>query len=157
MPELYRKNNLTVLDSHFNEILEEIRTELNNSVMNEILLNTIQEKYFTESSWDMYIVSAIRFLTSYGYQKNHDEFSAFLEVPMTGRQFAQTAVENQGQDADQIQIMALCKVLPISLTVVYVDLTPGDQPNYHHFNENYRKSSSHINLLYRPGHYDLLV
>merc|ERR1712004_382034 len=61
----------TTLDiwENFNEILEEIRTELNNSVMNEILLNTIQEKYFTESSWDMYIVSAIRFLTSYGYQK----------------------------------------------------------------------------------------
>ena len=74
-------------------------------------------------------------------------------------------VECLGQDADEMQIRAICSVVDIDLSVYYVDLsgTSSDRPNVH----NYKGSSSSsedadsvrssVCLLYRPGHYDLLI
>ena len=58
-----------------------------------------------------------------------------------------------GQDADHLAINALAMALNVHLEIAYLDGTPGDL-NHHHFNE---EGAPKISLLYRPGHYDVLV
>lgn len=77
-------------------------------------------------------------------------------------------VECLGQDADEMQIRAICSVVDIDLSVYYVDLsgTSSDRPNVHNYrgsssssvsSENADSVRSSVCLLYRPGHYDLLI
>ena len=61
----------------------------------------------------------------------------------------------------QVQIVALCSFFKISLRVVYLDQSAGDKCNVHFIEPDTSSTGAQctdtgIQLLYRPGHYDIL-
>lgn len=58
-----------------------------------------------------------------------------------------------GSEADHLSVMATAKALDMCLEVSYLDASPGDL-SVHLINET---GKSKMHLLYRPGHYDLLL
>ena len=57
------------------------------------------------------------------------------------------------READHIHITSLTNALGVCVTVCYMDRTDGGHVNDHKFPED---GTPQVNLLYRPGHYDVL-
>ena len=58
------------------------------------------------------------------------------------------------KESDQIHIIALTDALGVCVRVVYMDRGGNQSVNHHDFPED--GSRPLVNLLYRPGHYDIL-
>jgi len=172
--------DFTTLDiwENFEDILDVIESKLENRLnLPENILASILNEYFNEAAYDNYIVSNMRFLTSYGLQLNKgmdpgDSYTNYIAIDQSNfinmRLYCNNNIECMGQDADAIQIRALSHVIGLSTKVCYVDLSKPDgynvdqelvRPDFHKFNEEVVQEGGqfHINLLYRPGHYDLLI
>lgn len=67
--------------------------------------------------------------------------------------FSHQEVEPMAKESDQIHIIALTDALGVCVRVVYMD-RGGNSVNHHDFPED--GSRPLVNLLYRPGHYDIL-
>merc|ERR1712157_502474 len=101
---------------NFEEILDSIEEQIDGNGLNgqttESILNKLLENYFNESVHDNYIVSTIRFLTSYGLQSNKNEYEPFLlgldPNYINMKLYCNHNVECLGQDADEMQIRAIC-------------------------------------------------
>lgn len=57
------------------------------------------------------------------------------------------------READHLHISALTSALGICVRVIYMDRGEGGEVNAHEFPEG---GTPQIQLLYRPGHYDIL-
>jgi len=155
--------DFTTMDIHemFDDVLGEIYQKMSGNLLPEQTLDEALASYFNDQNYDSYIVSTFRFLTSLGLQKKQDEYIHYLEnLDAVGgmKGYCNREVECQNKDADQIHIMALVGLLQVSVKVSYVDLSPGNSANVHNFGDEWKQGEiPHINLLYRPGHYDLLI
>jgi len=159
----------TTLDIHenFDDILQEMFQIHADKRLADVALDDILAKYFNDSGWDNYIVCTMRMLTSLGLQRRQDHYVNFITAfECAGvKDFCQRHVEAPTTEADQVQILALGESLQMSTTVIYADMSPGTgengaTPHYHHFGDEFKEANqvaSHITLLYRPGHYDLMV
>ena len=58
------------------------------------------------------------------------------------------------KESDHIHIIALTDALGVCVRVVYMDRGGDSSVNHHDFPEDNSRPS--VNLLYRPGHYDIL-
>lgn len=102
----------------------------------------------------------LRLLTSAQIRSNPDDYLAFIELgPQDAnlQKWCERCVDAVGVDADQVQLIALAKALQIEIVVA--NLGSGMETDDLQISQfNYRKTDSDpsINLLYRPGHYDLL-
>jgi len=59
-----------------------------------------------------------------------------------------------GNDADQVEVAALCSRFQFNLTIAYVNGQPN-RVTLHKF-VHHAPSMPEAAMLYRPGHYDLL-
>ncbi|TFJ84944.1 hypothetical protein NSK_003972 [Nannochloropsis salina CCMP1776] len=111
-----------------------------------------------------YMVWYCRLLTS-GYLKKHkEEYEAFLDASYRDMDdFCVREVEPTGKECEQVQIMALVRALGVSVRIEYLDgraLPPGGQLPCHVLpdeRDGGKEEVVPVTLLYRPGHYDLLV
>ncbi|KAK2465547.1 hypothetical protein APHAL10511_002439 [Amanita phalloides] len=107
------------------------------------------------------IVAYLRLLTSAQLRLNEDEYLPFLFHPELGelmpdvRAFCENFVEGSGKEADHVQMTALCTVLRLNLKVAYLDGRMGTVDFVEFRND--LTTDEHIMLLYRPGHYDILI
>lgn len=53
-------------------------------------------------------------------------------------------------------MMALCSALGVAVRVTYIDATPGDGAHTVHIPDGAPPGTVTLDLLYRPGHYDVL-
>ena len=111
------------------------------------IMNAWTESIYSANS----AVMVFRLLASAYLRLHKEEYEVYLEEGKYEDLCRNT--ECLGQDADHLAINALAMALNVHLEIAYLDGTPGDL-NYHHFNE---KGAPKISLLYRPGHYDILV
>lgn len=120
------------------------------------------------------IVVFLRILCS-AYLKTHaDDFAPFLfsleddprffdEGAPSLEQFCSFYVEAVGKEADNIQITALTRALGVHIRIAYLDQSGPSggfgEENEVDFHEFEPESPLKLNsaLLYRPGHYDLLL
>jgi len=107
------------------------------------------EAYFQEQSLADYLIVYLRILTSAELRLKTEWYSNFIEEK-TLEEFCQLEVEPMYKESDHIHIIALTTVLARGVRVIYMDRGTGAS---HDFPED---STPCINLLYRPGHYDIL-
>ena len=120
-------------------------------------------------------VMLLRLLTSAYLQSHADDYMAFITEELIGSNqeqtpmqlFCQRNVECMGVESDQIHIVALCNALRCKVSIIYLDdsfsetttpLVIGDALSYERDEilGNIPFPLASINMLYRPGHYDLI-
>ncbi|KAI0744790.1 cysteine proteinase [Earliella scabrosa] len=107
------------------------------------------------------IVVYLRLLTSAEIKTNPD-YAAFLFHPETGDQmdpenFCNNFVEAVGKEADHVQMNALATALKVNVNVAYLDGHDQEgKVSFVPFQNAPFTFLEPINLLYRPGHYDIL-
>ena len=108
-------------------------------------------EHFFRSSVGNYIVQFFRYLTSDYLLTHTQNYEVFLPEEITMDVFCQNEVNIPGRDFDHVQILALCKSIGVGIRIVYADNSPT--LNSYVVPEGV---PTVLNLLYRPGHYDLL-
>lgn len=103
------------------------------------------------------LVMYFRFMTS-GYLKtNAILFENYIFDYNGMDHYCQTEVDPIDREADQISMMALISYVEIPIKIVYLDQNlqylEGQEMV---LPEDAKSENIHINMLYRPGHYDLL-
>lgn len=114
------------------------------------------------------IVVFLRYLTSSFIRLKSDDYLPFLfayegnlpldEMGMPDiNQFCQREVESFGKEADHIQMSALSQALNVKINLCYLDSSQknDEQVDWHTIGENSNENIN-VNLLYRPGHIDLI-
>ncbi len=94
---------------------------------------------------------------------HEDDYFAFILglAPhcATVRQFCEVEVEAVNNEADQLQIMALARAFRVGVRIAYLDASPGEQATLLVFPQDEDATEADfpriVNVLYRPGHYDV--
>ncbi|KAI3612679.1 otubain-like cysteine protease [Moniliophthora roreri] len=108
------------------------------------------------------IVMYLRMLTSAQLRLDPDSYAPFLFHPELGepmevREFCEHFVEATGKEADHVQMTALSRALQINIDIAYLDgRGVNGAVEFVKFQDAKTKLKP-ICLLYRPGHYDILV
>jgi ubiquitin thioesterase protein OTUB1 len=58
------------------------------------------------------------------------------------------------RESDHIHVIAITKATNVPVRVVYMDRSDQDETTEHNFPED--STSPKLDILYRPGHYDIL-
>jgi len=98
-----------------------------------------------------YVVCWMRLVASAELQKQPDFYIHFLPDVCQISDFCRREVEPLGVDIDHVVITALSTGMNVGVRVVCLERTPG-KPQIIDFCSD----SPKINLLFRPGHYDIL-
>ncbi|KAF9556457.1 cysteine proteinase [Agrocybe pediades] len=122
----------------------------------ERLLQSFQNPEVSNS-----IVIYLRFVTSAHIKLNRESYEGFLVHPdtkdiMDVDSFCANVVQAMGREADHVEIEALCRALYLNVDVAYLTGVRGDGVDFIKFH-NRDEGEGAITLLYRPGHYDILV
>jgi len=106
------------------------------------------------------IIVYLRFLSSTHLRLNPDLYGPFLEPPYYDNVslFCAQCIEAFGKDADHVGILALARAIQVGVDVSYLDRSDtGEEPIVHEFRpDDWREGDEKVELLYRPGHYDIL-
>ncbi|KDP23263.1 hypothetical protein JCGZ_23096 [Jatropha curcas] len=138
------------------------------SVNHDELINRSRDQSISD-----YVVMFFRFVTSGEIRRRSDFFEPFILglTNATVEQFCKSSVEPMGEESDHVHITALSDALGVPIRVVYLDRsscdTGGVSVNHHDFipmasdvpnpaTDGSVTKNPFINLLYRPGHYDIL-
>ncbi|KAI9356562.1 peptidase C65 Otubain-domain-containing protein [Zopfochytrium polystomum] len=126
----------------------------------DALLEKFQIEYISDT-----IVCYLRLVTAATLKLNEDLYSAFiLDKYPTLNDFIGAEVEPMNIEADHIHIVAMVNAFGVNVLVDNLDLSAGTNMNVHDFSpfEPFEGEAAAgakekvIELLYRPGHYDLL-
>jgi len=139
--------------------------QFQNLTSGQLTLDNLLES-FRDFSTSNSIVTFLRLLTGTSLKENADVYAPFLLVDhLTIDSFCASEVEPMAKEADHCQIEALAsRALGCILGVEYLDLSTGENCNYHLFSSSSSPTGSEVEtqkqtpiaLLYRPGHYDIL-
>ncbi|CDO70422.1 hypothetical protein BN946_scf184999.g63 [Trametes cinnabarina] len=120
-------------------------------------------KAFNEPETSNSVVMYLRLLASAHIKGNPDSYAGFLLHPETAESmdpesFCNNFVEAFGKEADHVQINALSSMLKVNINVAYLDgHDPNGRVSYVKFQDAAEDPDTEpVNLLYRPGHYDIL-
>ncbi|XP_028110374.1 ubiquitin thioesterase otubain-like isoform X2 [Camellia sinensis] len=120
-----------------------------------------------------YVVMFFRFVTSGEIRKRSEFFEPFILglTNTTVEQFCKSSVEPMGEESDHVHITAVSDALGVPIRVVYLDRSSCDTGCCRvksltisfscysvipHCTSGGSETKPFINLLYRPGHYDIL-
>ncbi|KAF5314454.1 hypothetical protein D9619_011932 [Psilocybe cf. subviscida] len=117
---------------------------------------------FQEAEVSNAIVMALRLLTSAQIRQNRDDYEGFLVHPdtkdlMDVDSFCNNVVQALGKEADNVEIQALTSALQLNLDLAYLNGVRADGVDFVPFRNDPDKDCAPLVLLYRPGHYDILV
>ncbi|KDR74096.1 hypothetical protein GALMADRAFT_71513 [Galerina marginata CBS 339.88] len=123
----------------------------------ERLLQAFQQAEISNS-----IVIYLRFLTSAQIRLNREAYEGFLvhpdtKEPMDVDSFCANVVQAMGKEADNVEIEALCRALQLNVELAYLNGVRTDGVDFIKFENDSNNSAPPLVLLYRPGHYDILV
>lgn len=100
-----------------------------------------------------YLTYYMRAITSGQLRADIAEFAPFLPIGETMVDFIRKEVSPMGRESDYLQSVALSRALKIGVQIEYLDQSSGPL-NSHTLPEG---ATPHVFLLYRPGHYDILL
>ena len=113
------------------------------------------EASMKDPSIDGYFVAFARCACGAALKEWHDDYASFLPQEFPSMEsFCRNEVDPMYKDADQIQIVALARILGIHLFIAYVDQSEGDEANIIEFGDT--SSPIKVHMVYKPGHYDLI-
>jgi len=105
------------------------------------------------------VIVYLRFLSSTHLRLNEDLYGPFLEPPYYDnvRLYCAQCIEAFGREADNVGILALARAIQVGIDVSYLDRSAGEEPIVYEFRpDEWREGDEKVELLYRPGHYDIL-
>lgn len=126
------------------------------SVLNEIKDNCgIQRllEIYNDQGHSDYLVVYFRLIVSGYLQQEGDFFLNFIEGERGVAEFCKQEVEPMGKESDHMQAIGLSQALNVSIRIEYMDRGSENEVISHVFPED---TEPIIDLLYRPGHYDIL-
>ncbi|KAL0357685.1 UNVERIFIED_CONTAM: OVARIAN TUMOR DOMAIN-containing deubiquitinating enzyme 1 [Sesamum calycinum] len=152
----------------FLEQLESVLSGTGASISHDELVQRSRDQSVSD-----YVVMFFRFITSGEIRKRSEFFEPFVQglTNTSVEQFCKSSVEPMGEESDHVHITALSDALGVPIRIVYLDRSCDDKGsvsvNHHDFtpaachitNANSgatQAAKPFINLLYRPGHYDIL-
>jgi ubiquitin thioesterase protein OTUB1 len=99
----------------------------------------------------LYMITFFRFLTGAALRADAAAYAAFIDGDVDA--FCRAEVDVVNRECDAVQISALAAVAEISVNIFYLQLNrPANQV---HFPDPPPPDRPLVNLLYKPGHYDL--
>ncbi|KAF8180849.1 peptidase C65 Otubain-domain-containing protein [Pholiota molesta] len=138
----------------FKELVEKVST----GMTAEVLLETFQNAEYSNS-----VVLYLRLLTSAQIRLNRSNYDGFLVHPDTKElmdvdSFTSNVVQAMGKEADNVEIDALSNALKLNLDLAYLNGVAQDgHVDFIQFRNDLDVNKQALVLLYRPGHYDILV
>ncbi|KAL0335896.1 UNVERIFIED_CONTAM: OVARIAN TUMOR DOMAIN-containing deubiquitinating enzyme 1 [Sesamum radiatum] len=152
----------------FLEQLESVLSGTGASISHDELVQRSRDQSVSD-----YVVMFFRFITLGEIRKRSEFFEPFVQglTNTSVEQFCKSSVEPMGEESDHVHITALSDALGVPIRIVYLDRSCDDKGsvsvNHHDFtpaachitNANSgatQAAKPFINLLYRPGHYDIL-
>jgi len=133
----------------FDTIIEAVQ---NNVPDDNIILNILNDENPSNS-----VVYHFKMVTSAYMQLHEDNYAPFLEIPVD--QYRVTHIDPTNQEIDQIGLQALTDAVispaGFALEVLYLDRSMGEEVTPHSFSQG-GEGIPTIQLLYRPGHYDII-
>lgn len=141
-------------------LLQKLAVSLRDGTAANALLDT-----FNDLSESMAIITYFKLLTSAWMQTHAADYAAFLGFGQTVKEYCSQNIETVNCEIDHVGISALSEALlkpaGFALHVLYLDRTPGEEINGHHFGATESdgltmQNPPTLRLLYRPGHYDIL-
>jgi len=119
---------------------------------------------FQDDSVSNYVVYFLRLLTSAQIRCDPGGYESFLLNPeshdvILPEDFCRNFIEVMDKEADHVQIVALTNALKICVDIAYLDGKSTERTvELHSFvPDGCERESNPLQLLYRPGHYDILV
>jgi ubiquitin thioesterase protein OTUB1 len=119
-----------------------------------------------ENATSDYCTWYLRVATATHLKQDPDRFLPFLMDTQAGdndtfldiNQFCAKYIEPMGQECEQIQVLALAEAVGVGVRIEYLDgrqlQSDHNKLTHHHFGPE--DACTHLTLLYRPGHYDIL-
>lgn len=135
------------------ELFDKIQNAVNNGINDiQIVTDDLNNEHVSN-----YIVYHFKMITGTHMQLRADQYEPFLE--MTVEEYRIKRIDPTVQEIDQIGLQALTDAVisaaNINLEVLYLDRSIGDEVTPHQFSS--LPNAGHlIQLLYRPGHYDII-
>ncbi|KAJ3986939.1 peptidase C65 Otubain-domain-containing protein [Lentinula detonsa] len=155
-----------VFEDFYEVLIELVKNVIAPDVSGSTLTDVALLERFQNPEESNSIVVYLRMLTSAQIRLDPDNFAPFLFHPELGepmevREFCEHFVDAAGKEADHVQMTALSRILRINVDVAYLDgRGSSGQVDFVKFQPEETSgaaASSPISLLYRPGHYDILV
>ena len=144
-------------ENFFLEFLGEIKN-------GRINTSNVHDALSDKGTFDFYVMY-LRFLISAYIRTSGPLFEMYFESDYDLKQFCSREVEPIDAEADQMQIIALFNLFEVPIRIFYLDNNTMELPTVFSLpdlekntTEEVKKSESTylIQLLYRPGHYDIL-
>jgi len=110
------------------------------------------EELFNDEGNSNYLVVFLRLLVSKQLQKEGDFYQNFIEGDLPLKDFCATEVEPMFKESDHIHIIGITAATGVSVRVIYLD-REGEKVQKHDFPDG---SVPLVQLIYRPGHYDII-
>lgn len=118
-----------------------------------------------ENATSDYCTWYLRVVTATHLKQDPDRFMPFLIDAQSGggdtfldiNQFCAKYIEPMGQECEQVQVLALAEAVGVDVRIEYLDgrqLQLDNKLSHHQFGPE--NATTHLTLLYRPGHYDIL-
>ena len=139
----------------FHELVDEQISNAMKKASPDECVGALEESIVNDPSIDAYFVAFARCLCGASLKEFQDEYVSFLPQEYSSiESFCRNEVDPMYKDADQIQVVALARLLGIHLRIVYVDQSEGDEANTIEFGDT--SSLIKVYMVYKPGHYDLI-
>ena len=152
-----RASKAKILSVDYEETAIDMFWEMLVEVLDDVPKTTLDQwhaKMNEEHGVAMHIVWFCRVLSAAQIKLNADRFAPFV-MDENGvadvAEFCRREVEPVNHECEQVQIIALTEMLEIPVAIEYLD--GSGTPSKLVFPEG---ASPVVNLLYRPGHYDIL-
>ncbi|KAF8180884.1 peptidase C65 Otubain-domain-containing protein, partial [Pholiota molesta] len=140
------------------DVFKELVEKVSKGMTAEVLLETFQNAEYSNS-----VVLYLRLLTSAQIRLNRSNYDGFLVHPDTKEltdvdSFTSNVVQAMGKEADNVEIDALSNALKLNLDLAYLNGVAQDgHVDFIQFRNDLDVNKQALVLLYRPGHYDILV
>jgi len=142
----YEEMTIDTFTDYFTETLEKL---------GEISPDTLEAIFKDDDGESTYLVWFGRLVCGGFLKHNEERFIPFIMDSFPDiATFVSREIEPMAKEADQPQVIALAEFFKIKTCVEYIDSSEENTASAHIFGPD--KGSAIINLLYRPGHYEIL-
>ncbi|KAG2107718.1 peptidase C65 Otubain-domain-containing protein [Suillus discolor] len=148
--------------STFCEPLMDLVDAIGNPDPNKVLTHGRLLSAFLEDETSNCIVTYLRLLTTAQIQSASDDYAGFLfddsGEQLEPTEFCRQYVDPLGKEADHVQVAALCRALKLHIRIAYLDgHSPDGQAHFQDITPPDGENNKSLTLIYRPGHYDVLI
>jgi len=141
----------TFIEEFYNNFNFEFNHCFNCIEMHQMSVRDYLDKLFTDKEKGNYLIYFIRFCIAAYLKENAFLYEVYVEGPFEN--WIQSEVEAIDHEADQIQIMACVNYFDIGVKIEYLNPNKNEVVK---FPEDRKDEQIFVNLLFTPGHYDIL-